>query len=370
MEPNRQWNPAWDGLDVRVQRTWTLRRTWRQRGAFSDENYVHLPWDTIGQLRRLRPDALLSFEMGARTLMAIAYARWWRRVPVVLVANMSERTELSRGRLRPRVRRHIARRIDLATYNGPSCRRYLLELGIPAERLYPLPYCASERFVYRGPLRTTDEMPRRIVFAGALSERKGIVPLVEALARWCTAHPQREIELRIAGQGPLADAVSSVARPRNLNVTLLSHCDGPALVAEYGAADFAAYPSLADEWGLGIEEALKSGLPVLASRYAQATEALCREGVNAWILSPDDRNDLDGAVERALGTPPARLAAMRKEARRSTEHITSQAVADAFVDVVGAALQTGRQCAEQSAADSAWPQGQASTASRVSEVGS
>ena len=98
VEPNRSWQPDVGSLDVRVQRTWTLRRSWKHPSGFVDPKYVHIPWDTLPLLRRLRPDVVIS----GRAWVPLALRR---HLLQQLAANearavgfFSERTELGRGR--------------------------------------------------------------------------------------------------------------------------------------------------------------------------------------------------------------------------------------------------------------------------------
>ena len=45
-------------------------------------------------------------------------------------------------------------------------------------------------------------------------------------------------------------------------------------------------PTLADEWGLVVNEAMASGLPVLGSVYSQAAHELCGDGIEMAPISP------------------------------------------------------------------------------------
>ena len=45
MEGNRDWNADWGSLDVVVQKTLTLQKTWREHG-FAERQEVHIPYDT------------------------------------------------------------------------------------------------------------------------------------------------------------------------------------------------------------------------------------------------------------------------------------------------------------------------------------
>ena len=54
MEPNRDWAVEWGDLDVQVQKSVTVNRLWRHPSGFAEDNYVHIPWDTVTRLRALR----------------------------------------------------------------------------------------------------------------------------------------------------------------------------------------------------------------------------------------------------------------------------------------------------------------------------
>jgi hypothetical protein len=183
---------------------------------------------------------------------------------------------------------------------------------------------------------------QRILFVNSLTERKGILPLVQALARWCVANPLRTAALRVAGSGPLKQAVLDMARPPNLELTLLGHCRADQLREEYRDADLFVYPSLADEWGLGIEEAMKSGVPTVASIHAQAAETLCRNGKNAWTYCPDDQEGLGRVLAAAMESSPAERHRLAAEARADTHHITPAYAAEKLMQVIAAAWRESR----------------------------
>src|SRR5207249_4625429 len=95
-----------------------------------------------------------------------------------------------------------------------------------------------------------------------------------------------------------------------------------------------AFPTLADEWGIVVNEALASGLPVLGRVYSQAVEELVRDGKNGWTFRPDRSDELFAALDRALTAPKTRLDEMRAEARRSVEHLTAEFVGQRIVDAI------------------------------------
>ena len=125
MERNRSWRPETGHLDVRVQRTLSFRRTSWHPAGFSDATYVHVPVDTWRQLRALRPDVVVSAELGFRSLASALYCLGRRRPKLIIWATLSERTEEGRGITRRLLRRWLLRRADGVVVNGASGMRYV-----------------------------------------------------------------------------------------------------------------------------------------------------------------------------------------------------------------------------------------------------
>jgi glycosyltransferase involved in cell wall biosynthesis len=107
----------------------------------------------------------------------------------------------------------------------------------------------------------------------------------------------------------------------------------------YRAADVLVLPTLADVWGLVVNEAVAAGVPVLGSIYAQAVQELVEDGVNGWYFVPDRPDVVDQALERVLATDPVELAWMGAQARQAVAHLTSEYIADVLVDGLRLALE-------------------------------
>ncbi len=337
MEADRSWVPTWGDLPVCVQRNWTWTRTWRHSSGFREDNFIHIPYDTIAQLRRWQPDIVFSAELGMRTLFASLYRMLSWRTPVVSICNMSERIENERGFGRRLLRRLLKRRINYFTYNGPSCLRYLRHLGIRDDRLFYYPYYYDSDKVYRGQKEFSRDGVTRILFVGNANPRKGIEPMVAALSRWSQGHRDRSVRLIVCGRGPLMDQFDSLSS-YGIQVDRRGDCDDAALREAYREADVLWFPTLADEWGLVAIEAWGSGVPVLGSRYAQSIEELGLEGENGWFFCTDNRDELDTSLSRALEATPERLQAMSERCRRTIARFTADFAADRLCDVIRAAI--------------------------------
>lgn len=327
MEGDRNWTPQWDGLDVQVQKNFTL--TLNRSSGFAEKNFVHLPYDTVGQLRRLRPDIVFSYEMGMRTLLSYCYKKTKPAVPLVLVGNMSRMLEVNRRYLRKTMRRYLASRVDYFTYNGPSCKEYLDDLGIAPGRQFFFPYCYDPSKVYSGEQSFSSDGVRRLLYCGNLTERKGILPFVEILAEFCRERPTERFRLEIAGYGPLSSTIEKLAR-ENLQINLLGECGTDELIRCYRDSDFVVFPSHGDEWGLVPIEAWASGVPVIGSRLAQSVTTHCKNGENGWIIDPFERESIYYALGEASAMDSVRWSQMSLASRESVAGVSADVSADSF----------------------------------------
>ncbi len=337
MEPDRQWQARWEDLDVRLQKNWMFTTNWKHSSGFKEPNFIHIPIDTNSQLKSLKPDIVFSYEMGMRTLLSSWYRQFHRDVPLVMVGNMSEYIEKERGVFRRSFRRLLRRRVDYFTYNGPSCKRYLEGLSIPEQRLFHVPYCIDPDSVFTGKRNVPADQPRRLLYCGALSARKGVLEFAQTLQQWCVRNPSQEVEFSIAGTGELRTKIAE-CETTNLNIIFLGNCGTPELQAAYQATDICVFPTLADEWGLVPIEAMASGVPVLGSIHAQSVEAEVTEGVSGWVFTPTDAESVMSSIERAMACSPTMLLQMGEAAKQAVEHVSGATSAEKFCDVITTVL--------------------------------
>jgi glycosyltransferase involved in cell wall biosynthesis len=146
-----------------------------------------------------------------------------------------------------------------------------------------------------------------VLAAGRLAAQKGFGTLLEAAARWRDLKP--EPLLVIAGEGPLAGDLKAQAARLGLDARFPGHRDDmPALLA---AAAVFVLPSVWEGQPLILQEALRAGVPVVATR-AGGTPALTGEDA-AVLVPPGDPRRLSDAV-RAVLTDEVLAARLRKAA--------------------------------------------------------
>ena len=146
-----------------------------------------------------------------------------------------------------------------------------------------------------------------------LAPQKGLDVLIDAAARWRDRDPQPRTV--IAGDGPLSGDLHARARQAGADVVFLgARDDVPALLA---AADVVVVPSRWEARALIIQEAMRSGRPIVASQVGGTAELTGTDG--ALLVPPGDAGALAGAVAAVLddGSLAARLGAAAR-ARSAT----------------------------------------------------
>lgn len=340
MEANRNWAVDHAGLSVIIQKTWTKRRLAHHPGGYDEELFVHIPLDTFGQLRQLKPDCIVSLEMGVRSIQSSLYRRLWnRKCRHVLAVYGSERSEAGRGWLRRAVRRRLLRAVDVVTYNGPSCYRYLVSQGAPPDAMLPWDYAADPLKPHRGALQPVASRPMHLLTVSQLIPRKGVDRAALALKQWALEHPDTTLVWTIAGTGPQSDWFHQLTLPGNFHLQLLGHRDSAQLKQLYAETAINFFPTLGDEWGLVVDEALHSGQVVLGSIYSQAVETLVQPGVNGWTFDPEDAGSLHAALNRILELDDAELHRMRGNVRQSVAARTHVQSGQQFLAAVARALE-------------------------------
>ena len=332
MEGNRNWPVFWGLLDVVVNRSITIPRSFRNAHGYADQTYTHIPYDTLPLLWSYRPDVVVSSELGARTLMARIYKMLRPSTRLVIWATLSERTEESRGAARRILRRWLLRDADAVYVNGASGARYIRSMGYGG-LISVAPYAADNSvFLNPGTRHRSDTL--RLLYAGQLVERKGLYPFLQCLSRWCSVHPERSVLLSVVGSGDQLDLLKRIEFPPNLQVDFKGNMGFEQLPPQYHGADLYVYPTLADEWGLVVNEAMIAGLPVLGSRFSQAVEELVQDGINGWLFTPTDEHDAYDAIGRALESSTATLEEMSRRAVETVAGITQQAMAERMSETI------------------------------------
>lgn len=154
----------------------------------------------------------------------------------------------------------------------------------------------------------------RMVAIGRLSEQKGQLLLIEALAQAVTRAP--DLHLTLVGDGELRAPIEAAIAAHGLepHVRLTGWLDEAGVRAELAAAHALVLPSFAEGLPMVVMEAMAAARPVLATSIAGVPE-LVVPGTTGWLVPAGDAAALAEAMVALAATPPDHLAALGQAGR-------------------------------------------------------
>lgn len=292
-------------------------------------------------LSQVGPDALLV--PGWSSSHALASLRWSSAngCPAILLSD-SQEIDHPRGPLKEAVKRRIVSLFGGALVGGKAHLDYVRSLGMPGDRIETRYDVVDNRHFQAGAgaeaaragaHRRPPGLPGRYLLASArFIPKKNLPRLIEAfgLYRQAAAGTRSGPEpwdLVLLGDGPLRAELEGIIRAKGLSAAV--HLPGfrqyPDLPAFYGLADAFVHASTSEQWGLVVNEAMASGLPVLVSDRCGCAPDLVQDGENGFAFDPhrpEAMADLILRLGRLGGEELARMG------RRSAQRIASYSPED------------------------------------------
>ena len=268
-----------------------------REGDWEDQRQLSVAASLWRKLNALQPDAILV--PGYATAPAIAAALWGKlhNARTVLMSESNAADHQRRDVLEIAKKLLVKTLFDCAVVGGKRAQEYACELGIrqtaigigydvvdndffasraEKERLLSgqnPPSCGSAYFLY----------------VGRLAQEKNLSGLIEAFASYRARGG--DWQLVVVGDGFLRDELTLLARARLVSehVVFAGHRAVAELAAFYARAGCFVLPSLREPWGLVVNEAMASGLPVIVSNHCGCSDDLVQEGDNGFVFDPSNR---------------------------------------------------------------------------------
>jgi glycosyltransferase involved in cell wall biosynthesis len=241
------------------------------------------------------------------------------------------------------VKRALLRLFDAALVGGEPHRRHFAALGMAAGRLFT-GYDAVDNDYFQNSaaaaraneVQTRRELPlpgRYLLNLGRMVRKKNLGVLVRAFATAKKNGLNADVRLVLVGSGEEEFLLKALCEQLELSWQEVFGSAGEAPAAEvlfygfrqidqnpsfYALADCFVLPSLFEEWGLVVNEAMACGLPVLVSNTVGCAEDLVVEGQNGFTFDPDSENELAQRLVEVC-TDSEKRCSMGKESARIIE---------------------------------------------------
>lgn len=267
-------------------------------------------------------------QVGLMHVHAAMRGSFWRKsvfvwiarlaaIPVILHLHGSETVKFMDGQRRP-VRRLIRANLEAASrvvVLSPRWRSYIATVA-PRARIEVLANYVRVP-PYRAPRAPDGTF--RLLFLGAVGTRKGIYPLIEAVAE-AARITGLKFELVVGGDGEIEQAREHARRfGAEALVRFEGWVGGETKLRLLREADAYVLPSFNEGLPMSLLEAMAESLPVVSTTVGGIPD-LIDSGVDGWLVEPGDA----AALARVLATLASDAALRAEVAARGWQRVSSE----------------------------------------------
>jgi glycosyltransferase involved in cell wall biosynthesis len=273
----------------------------------------------VRALRESRPDVVVV--SGWSTFASQAAIVWSRRrgvpyLPLVESHDLGPRKGWRRavkGAVVPRVLRRAAGALAL----GTASRDSLVERGAQRERVHifantidvPEWEERQSELAHRRPELRADLGAAAddvlLLSVARLGPEKGLDVLVRGVA----AAGDPKLLLVIAGEGPQRRQIEALAQELGVRLRLTGDLPADRIAEAYAAADAFVLLSTRETWGVVVNEAAASGLPLVLSDRVGAAYDLLHDGENGFLVGAGNVDATGAAFKRLAADADLRVRA-------------------------------------------------------------
>ena len=319
----------WDSTGLDIQSSF-IKRTLFHVDDPSTISNLSLKRKIFETLEDVAPDAVAI--NGWSEAGAFAALKWCllRKKPAIA---MSESTEfdVERSFLKEFIKKKIVQKFSTALVGGIPHRHYMYKLGMRPDCIFEKYDVVDNNHFFsnaeNAKKKTVEiserfQIPENFYLASArFIPKKNLINLIKAFSIYHLNANHNSWNLVLLGDGELRPILISLIDQLNLKdkVFLPGFKQYDELPYYYGLARAFIHASTSEQWGLVVNEAMASGLPVLISKQCGCVQDLLEEGGNGLNFNPYDIKDL---AEKMLMLSSGDYD-LQKMARRSNQIISN-----------------------------------------------
>jgi 1,2-diacylglycerol 3-alpha-glucosyltransferase len=258
-------------------------------------------------LRQVRPDVIVCGGYNYPSAWRAAFWARERNIPFLLWTESNAADHRGRSTFVEYLKRKYLGMCRGFVVPGEASKSYLQQLGLPAELVFKAPDAVDNELFTQGArmartnlatVRKRIDVPERYFLnVGRFIRAKGVFDLLEAYAK-LDEEIRASVGLVFVGEGDAKSELirrASLIRPGTVKVSLFVQKE--QLAEFYALADAFVFPTHSDPWGLVVNEAMASGLPVIASNVAGCVRDLVEDGWNGFIVPVSDVRRICSSME-------------------------------------------------------------------------
>lgn len=243
------------------------------------------------------------------------------------------------------VKGYFIKRATLCFGGGISAERYFEYYGAKEARIKLHPFSSLHKDdILEKALTDTEKSKwkerlglstsKMVLAIGQFIRRKGFDILLEA---WTELDEQYQLVL-IGGGDKKQEYDAIIENKKYRNVKLIDFLPKDKVFEYYMAADVFVMPTREDVWGLVINEAMATGLPVISSNRCNAAVELVKNGENGYIVPNEDSESLAERIQFILRLDETQRMEMQNESIMCISEYTLERIIEKHVADINAVL--------------------------------
>ena len=302
------------------------------------------------QLSLLKPDCVAINGWSDRAALCALYWCLENKIPAILMSESAAQDE-RRSFWKELLKKKIVEQFSSGLVGGERHADYLVQLGMKREKIFLGYDVVDNDYFFTGVTevkkqedfwRKKKELPENyFLVVSRFIEKKNLPFIIKAFNEYQKKAGSASWHLYILGNGILEKQLLQLTNDLGLNDIV--HFEGfkqyDELPVYFGLAKALLHGSTTEQWGLVVNEAMASGLPVIISENCGCVPELVHNGVNGFSFNPYNHEQVSSILYSFANINDNEIEEMGQQSLR----IVSSFNADAFGKGMLKAVETAKR---------------------------
>ena len=186
----------------------------------------------------------------------------------------------------------MVNQFDYITVAGSYTRDFLIDKGVPPEKIFYVPYVVIDDKCRPSPVPKSYDL----IYVGRLAKSKHVEVGIYTVKKLIDDYGLTKVKFGIVGEGPCREKLEMLSRDLKLseNIEFLGYQSD--IATYFNKAKLSIVTSERETGPLTAIESMMCGVPVVSSRCGDTVNDLVRDGIDGYLI--DDYKDYNAFAEK------------------------------------------------------------------------
>jgi glycosyltransferase involved in cell wall biosynthesis len=183
---------------------------------------------------------------------------------------------------------------------------------------------------------------KTVIFAGKLTEEKGVLSLIKAWKEVITEIPSARLSFYGKCGVEILGKINKLISDKTFEtIELKGYVNRDILIEKYKSATCAIFPSYVESFGMTALESMITGCPTIFTKRGAGYE-LIRDGINGLLVDPDNTSEIANAIKFMLINRSEAIKMGEKGAQTIKERFNISKIAEDHIELYNEVLKEKR----------------------------